>query len=31
MVLKKYWEGKKDEAFFKSSIDSLINNRGEKL
>ena len=31
MVLKKYWEGKKDEDFFKSSIDSLINERGEKL
>jgi thiol-disulfide isomerase/thioredoxin len=31
MVLKKYWEGKKDEDFFKSSIDSLINVKGEKL
>ena len=31
MVLKKYWEGKKDEDFFKSSIDSLINVIGEKL
>ena len=31
MVLKKYWEGKKDEDFFISSIDSLLNIKGEKL
>ena len=31
MILKKYWEGKKEEDFFKSSIDSLLNIRGEKL
>lgn len=31
MILKKYWEGKKEEAFFKSSIDSLLNIKGEKL
>ena len=26
-----FWEGKKDEQFFKSKIDSLINSRGKEI
>ena len=31
MVLMDSWEGKKDEHFFKSKIDSLINSKGQEI
>ena len=31
LALIDFWEGKKDEYFFKSKIDSLINSKGKEI
>ena len=31
LALIDFWEGKKDEHFFKSKIDSLINSKGQEI
>ena len=31
LALIDFWEGKKDEHFFKSKIDSIINSRGQEI
>ena len=31
MALTDFWEGKKDEHFFKSKIDSIINSKGQEI